>query len=131
HADVEINANQDRAVITRLRWEHSKGVATSPVAGHPPLVATHLLDGHPTVDGHFDVAGFSIEQMIHDMQLTYFGKVQWVVNASVDAHAELWRMADHPPENGRPAITMNVVADSHNFAVLKNYHQFGPQENIL
>lgn len=143
--DLHFAGDHEHGVrVTSLRAEHSGAVVTSP-GSHPerPLVFTlgpcpadAVPPGMaapplcPTLAGHIDIAHFELDQLFESISLTSFAKVLWTIDASAEFRGEFWRFG-LPVDPRRPALAIDFEADTRNFAILRDYHQWLPRTPVL
>ena len=129
--EIRFEANEREVRIPYLSAHHSGGTVVSPGTQprHPLVVDIHDL-AHPVVDGHLDVSNVELRRLVHELSITEFAKVQWSISASADLHGELWRFGE-PPDPHHPALLFEIAADTHDFAILRDFWMMEPQFPVI
>ena len=128
--EVDFHGTHRAIVIDRLEGLYGGGRVFSPTPRRPdkPLVLTLA----PTfrLDGAFETRGLRFEQLMREVAVTDFAKVLW----SIDALGEIALIPERfgrPPNRQEPAMRIDIIADTRDFAIVKDFHRWGPPEPVI
>jgi hypothetical protein len=129
---VEIDFHGDQRAITidRFEAEYAGGrvFSPSPRRRDKPLVFT--LAPTPRLDGFFETQGLRFEELMRELSITDFARVFWTIDTLAEIALVPERLG-RPPDLDHPALHIGFDADTRDFAIMKDFHRWGPPHEPL
>lgn len=122
--ELDFHGTERALHVDRLEARYAGGRVFAPSRRTDrPLIFT--LQPRLELAGSFETQGLRFEQLMRELSVTDFAKVLW----SIDAVANITLLPDRlalPPDRARPALHLDVDADTRDFAIVKDFHRWGP-----
>lgn len=125
HATIDFHADENALVVDRLEASYGGGRVFSPSPRRTDRPITLHFKPEFTMDGFFETDGLRFEQLMRELALTDFARVLWTIDALAEIHLNPARFGQLP-DRARPALVIDINADTHDFAIIKEFHRWGP-----
>jgi translocation and assembly module TamB len=125
HATIDFHADENALVVDRLEARYGGGLVVSPAARRRDRPITLHFRPSFTMDGVFETQGLRFEQLMRELAITDFARVLWTIDALAEIHLDPARFGQLP-DRARPALTIDITADTRDFAIIKDFHRWGP-----
>jgi hypothetical protein len=128
--DLAFHGNERAITIDRFDARYGGGRVVSPSLrpGRRPLV----LSLSPTLrlDGDFETQGLRFEELMRELSITDFARVFWTIDTVANISLIPERLG-RPPNIDEPALHIGFDADTRDFAIMKDFHRWGPPHEPL
>ncbi len=123
--ELDFHGTHRALIVDRLDARYGGGRVLSPSPRRPDRPLVFSLTPTVRLDGFFETQGLRFEQLMREVSVTDFAKVLW----SIDALAEITLIPERfgqPPDRARPGMHLEIDADTRDFAIVKDFHRWGP-----
>ncbi|MFO0561702.1 MAG: translocation/assembly module TamB domain-containing protein [Polyangiales bacterium] len=123
--EIDFHGTHQALIVDRLEARYGGGRVFSPSPRRPDRPLVFSLAPTIRLDGFFETQGLRFEQLMREVSVTDFAKVLW----SIDALAEITLIPERfgqPPDRARPGMHLDIDADTRDFAIVKDFHRWGP-----
>ncbi|MDP3277225.1 MAG: translocation/assembly module TamB domain-containing protein [Deltaproteobacteria bacterium] len=128
--EADFHGDENAIVIDRLDAQYAGGRVIAPSPRRPDRPLTLHLRPTVTAEGFFEAQGLHFEQLLRELAVTDFARVLWTIDALGELHLDPARFAV-PSDRARPALRIDIAAETQDFAIIKDFHRWGPPHSPI